>query len=228
MKELSVFIDESGDWGEYDYKSPYYIVTMVFHNQEDDISDELIGLDERMAYIGCENHYVHAGPIIRGEYEYREYEPDVRRKLLKNLMSFVRHSAVNIDSVYIEKKHIEDEVEAAGKLAKMLSRFIRERYDYFISFDSVKVYYDNGQVELNKILSTVFNTLLDNVEFKKVCPADYRLFQVADLACTLKLVELKLENHTISKSELNYFETERILKKNYLKPLDDLKLIPNA
>jgi hypothetical protein len=67
-----------------------------------------------------------------------------------------------------------------------------------------------------------------NVEFKKVCPADYRLFQVADLACTLKLVELKLENHTISKSELNYFETERILKKNYLKPLDDLKLIPNA
>ena len=29
MKELSIFIDESGDWGEYDYKSPFYIVTMV-------------------------------------------------------------------------------------------------------------------------------------------------------------------------------------------------------
>ena len=136
----------------------------------------------------------------------------------------MRHSKINIDSVYIEKKNIIDEVDAAGKLAKLLSRFIKERLEFFSSFDIVKVYYDNGQVELNKILSTVFNTLLDNVEFKKVQPADYRLFQVADLACTLKLVELKLENHIISKSEINYFETERVLKKNYLKPLNDMKL----
>ena len=35
MKELSIFIDESGDFGEYDYHSPWYIVTMVFHEQED-------------------------------------------------------------------------------------------------------------------------------------------------------------------------------------------------
>ena len=25
-RELSVFIDESGDFGEYDYHSPYYII----------------------------------------------------------------------------------------------------------------------------------------------------------------------------------------------------------
>ena len=224
MKELSIFIDESGDWGEYDYKSPFYIVTMVFHNQIEDISENLLALNERLRYIGCEENCIHAGPIIRGEYEYRDYDPDIRRKLLKNLMSFMRHSKINIDSVYIEKKNIIDEVDAAGKLAKLLSRFIKERLEFFSSFDIVKVYYDNGQVELNKILSTVFNTLLDNVEFKKVQPADYRLFQVADLACTLKLVELKLENHIISKSEINYFETERVLKKNYLKPLNDMKL----
>ena len=224
MKELSIFIDESGDWGEYDHKSPFYIVTMVFHNQEEDINDELVALDERLQYLGCENHCIHAGPIIRGEYEYRDFDPDVRRKLLKSLMAFMRHSKLNIDSVYIEKKHIIDEVEAAGKLAKLLSRYIKEKYDFFCSFDIVKVYYDNGQVELNKILSTVFNTLLDNVEFKKVQPADYRLFQVADLACTLKLVELKIENHIVSKSEMSYFESERVLKKNYLKPLSEMKL----
>ena len=33
MKELSVFIDESGDFGEYDDQAPYYIITMVFHDQ---------------------------------------------------------------------------------------------------------------------------------------------------------------------------------------------------
>ena len=26
MKELSIFVDESGDFGAYDYHSPYYIM----------------------------------------------------------------------------------------------------------------------------------------------------------------------------------------------------------
>ena len=34
MKELSVFIDESGDFGEQDDQAPCYIITMVFHDQD--------------------------------------------------------------------------------------------------------------------------------------------------------------------------------------------------
>lgn len=34
MKELSIFIDESGDFGEYDYHSPWYIVTWRLFRQE--------------------------------------------------------------------------------------------------------------------------------------------------------------------------------------------------
>ena len=37
MKEISIFIDEPGDFGEYNHLLPYYIVTMVFHDQEIDI-----------------------------------------------------------------------------------------------------------------------------------------------------------------------------------------------
>ena len=77
----------------------------------------------------------------------------------------------------------------------------------------------NGQIEVNKILASVFYTLLDNVEFRKVLPSEYRLFQVADLVCTLKLTELKLEHHSLSKSEKYFFSDERTLKKNYLKPM---------
>lgn len=84
--------------------------------------------------------------------------------------------------------------------------------------------YDNGQVEVTRILSSVFNALLENVEFRKVIPADYRLFQVADLICTLKLTELKMENHLLSKSEIYFFNDERTLKKNYLKPLSKKEL----
>ena len=61
--------------------------------------------------------------------------------------------------------------------------------------------------------------MLDNVVFKRVLPKDYRLFQAADLACTLKLTELKMMNHSLSKSEIHFFQDERTIKKNYLKVL---------
>lgn len=49
MKELSIFIDESGDFGEYSYHSPYYIITMVFHNQSSSIDSALVQLDKELA-----------------------------------------------------------------------------------------------------------------------------------------------------------------------------------
>lgn len=148
-----------------------------------------------------------------------------RQKVFKRMMSFVRNADIKCESFYIEKKHIGDSIEASGKLSKIIATFIREYYDFFLAFDSVKVYYDNGQVELNKILAAVFSTLLDNVEFRKVIPSEYRLFQVADLVCTLKLVGLKLDNHMLSKSEARFFENDRVLRKNYLKPINNKRFV---
>ena len=120
---------------------------------------------------------------------------------------------------YLEKKHIEDSVEATGKLSKLISSFIRNHFDEFLAFDDVKIYYDNGQVEVSRLLSSVFNALLPNPIFRKVMPTDYKLFQVADFICTMELVSLKLENSLFSKSEMNFFGNKRDLKQNYLKAL---------
>ena len=185
MKELSIFIDESGDFGEYSYHSPWYIISMVFHDQEKSIEEPL---------------------------EYLE-----RRKIFNKMLTFIRQSGISYKSFYIEKKHIEDVVEASGKLSKMISGFIREHYDYFLSFDIVKVYYDNGQIELNKILSTIFNAFLPRVEFRKVTPSDYRLFQAADMICTFELLKLKIAEHKVSKSEEIFFGNVNDLKRNYIK-----------
>ena len=224
MSELSIFVDESGDFGEYDFHAPFYIISMVIHDQSIDIEEDLLKLEREMENIGWPKHCIHAGPVIRSEYEYKEYGLEERQKILKRLMTFIRKLDIRFKSIYIEKKHIEDSVEATGKLSKQLAAFIRANMHYLFGFDQVKIYYDNGQVEVTRILSSVFNTLLDNVEFKKVIPSDYRLFQVADLVCTLKLTELKMENHLLSKSEKFFFKDERTLRKNYLKPLKEKEL----
>lgn len=97
--------------------------------------------------------------------------------------------------------------------------FLKEHISYFLSFDEIIVYYDNGQTQLNKILISIFNVLFDHVEFRKVIPADYRLFQVADYMCTLKMLELKLMEHRTSRSEMYFFEDVKTFKKQYLKQL---------
>jgi len=50
MKEkvLSVFIDESGDFGQYNPASPNYYVAMVLHNQEIDISKNIEALEKQL------------------------------------------------------------------------------------------------------------------------------------------------------------------------------------
>ena len=103
-------------------------------------------------------------------------------------------------------------------MAKEISAFLRDHADFFGEFERIVVYYDNGQTELNRILSTVFHVLYGNIEFRQVLPAKYRLFQVADLLCTLELVALKLKEHRLSKSERLFFENNEVLKKVYLRP----------
>ena len=46
MKELSIFVDESCDFGETDDKQSYYIVSFVFHDQGNDISEEVKHLEK--------------------------------------------------------------------------------------------------------------------------------------------------------------------------------------
>lgn len=218
MNELSIFIDESGDFGEYRPHSPYYIITMVFHNQDASIVSALDHLEKELSYLPLMNHCIHTGPIIRKEENYPLMTIPERRRIFNKMIAFIRQVDIRYKCFCIEKKHIGDVVDQSGKLSKLISAFIRSHYSEFLGFDTVKIYYDNGQVELSKLLSSVFNALLPSVEFRKVVPSQYKLFQVADLVCTMHLLQLKMERNQLSNSELAFFGNVRDLKKNYLKP----------
>ncbi len=220
MKELSIFIDESGDFGEYSTHSPYYIITMIFHDQHEDINIAISKLNQELGYLKLNDLCIHTGPIIRKEEVYKEMEIDERRRIFNKMVAFIRQIDIRYKCFHIEKKHILDTVDATGKLSKIISQFIRDNYEEFLSYDDVKIYYDNGQVEVSKILSSVFNAMLPNPIFRKVMPTEYKLFQVADLLCTMELTRLKMEDNLLSKSEMMFFGNIRDLKKNYLKPLN--------
>lgn len=221
MRELSIFIDESGDFGSYAPHSPFYLISMVFHDQSKDISEPIRILEDNLRQLGfSNNYYIHTGPVIRREGEYKNMDLEARRKLISKLAAFYRKTDSTYHVFQIQKKEVKDVVDAVDRLSKQIADFVRENQEFFYSFDKVKIYYDNGQSEVTKIILSVFNSLLQNTELKKLLPSDYKLFQAADLVCTFRLIHLKLSNGKgLSKSELAFFHTEKKLQKNYIKPL---------
>ena len=117
MKELSIFIDESGDFGEYATHSPFYIITMVFHDQHEDIQPAIINLNRELSYLNLDNLCIHTGPIIRKEEIYTDMSVQERRRIFNKMVAFVRQTNIRYKCLHIEKKHITDVVEATGKVS---------------------------------------------------------------------------------------------------------------
>ena len=110
------------------------------------------------------------------------------------------------------------------KISRAISDELKDHIDFFNSYDLIINYYDYGQSNLTKIITSVFTALFNNVELRKVQPADYKLFQVADLICTIELTKDKADKNSLSHSEIEFFGSARDFKKNIYKQIEKKKL----
>lgn len=223
MNELSIFVDESGDFGRVDNSSPYYLVTFVFHDQSDDISKELDKLNKELKENDCPE-YIHTGPIIRRETPYHNMTIDERRSLLYKMRMFFLHLPIMHTTIRINRREANDKFALTAQISKKLKIYINEHLEFFSSFDKVIVYYDNGQQELNIILNSILNLLLNNVEFRKASPSEYRLLQTADFVCTIELLSVKFDEKRLSKTEQAFFYKPQELKKTFIKSVKSKEL----
>ena len=110
MRELSIFIDESGDFGDSFDRRDYYLVTFVFHDQSDDITDEIRKLDETVRNLDLNVEYIHAGPIIRKEGIFENYTLDERRSLIYKIFNFAFKAPVYYYTISVKRKEAADKV----------------------------------------------------------------------------------------------------------------------
>ena len=83
MGELSVFVDESGDFGALAAHCPFYIVSLVVHDQDEPIDAQLGRLEKVMRESGFDRYGpVHTAPLIRREAPYAELDGRQRRRML--------------------------------------------------------------------------------------------------------------------------------------------------
>ena len=225
MSELSIFVDESGDFGKYAKHSPFYVLTMVFHDQSVDISKQISILDDNLDNMGYGDAAIHTEPLIRREEIYKNVEPNERRALFTKLYYFVLRCDIKYKSFIYEKIHFEDDMKLEARMAKDFSFFLRNHLNYFLSFDKVIVYYDNGQRPISKMLNAVMATELNDYEMRNVRPVDYRLFQAADLFCTLTLLQQRYDSNKLTRSDMILFHSRNDLRKDFLKRIKDKDFI---
>ena len=175
-------------------------------------------MDNYLAENGLLNHTIYTAPLIRQEQTYKNMDISKRSKLFKQLFNFVRSVDISYKTIVVNKKMYSKQVDITNMITKELSSFIKANLQYFLQFDKIIIYYDNGQVKLTNILIAIFGSLLDNSEFRIITPNNYKLFQAADLICTLALINNKLlSNKPLNNSEEIFFGSAGKLRKNYLK-----------
>lgn len=217
MKRLmSVFIDESGDFGFVGDASKYYVITFVFHDQKYDISANIDKIKDRPVF--------HAGPIIRREYPFQNETPLERKKLFQSIFIFSHSLPIKTKSFsYYKKEFNNDTLKMQARMSKDLYSFFYENRDLFEKYKLI-IYYDNGQNLLTRLLNFNLATSAIDYEFKKEVHArDYRLYQVADFITTLRLLEIKMNNNELSKTEKMLID-RRNLKNVYLRTINKKEL----
>ena len=224
MKELSIFVDESGDFGEYSTHSPYYVIALVLHDQGINLSNAIKVLDSELKKLNVQDFCIHTEPLIRKEESYRNMDASERRTVLTKLFYFATKIDIKFMTFVYEKKNFKeslqkDSLKLESKIVKDMNLFIQCNKDYFERYNKVILYYDNGQKNITRILNTVLATNFNEYDIRKVLPKDYKLFQVADLICTLELIKNKMEINNLSKSETLIFHNKKELRKDFIKKL---------
>ena len=225
---LSIFVDESGILTETAARSRFYILTLLCHDQSFPIASFAAALDNDMATIGIANLCFHASPVIHANDQFEFLTWDLRRKIFTRMLGFARRIEFQYHCIVIDKKYADSPEQIASRLYGQMTIFVSAHREMFIGFDSVKVYYDCGQKPITNLLHNFFsewNTV--PAEFAQaVEPRKYKLFQVADLVCMLKLLETKLElGMPFSKSEMRFFGGPRDFKRNILKKIKPKELL---
>ena len=88
MKELSVFVDESGELGS---ESRRYLVALVLHDQADAVDSQVRRYYVALESSGLSAKTFHFGPLLNGHDEYEGLPLGVRKLYLAKFMVFAQH-----------------------------------------------------------------------------------------------------------------------------------------
>ena len=213
-------MDESGRFQHSDSDSRFYIVSLILHDQAVDLAPALSGLDLHFRDLHLEKLCFHAGPLIRQEKVFAVMDRSFRYRIFAAMMGFARHVDFRYHCLVVDKKDVTSSDQIDKRLGEDLSGFLSEHRKELSDFDRVKIYYDCGQSPVTNLLHRSFVAIPGvRVEFAQaVKPERYRLFQIADLVCTVRFIDEKIRvGERMTPSEFKFFGGPKEFRHNVLR-----------
>ena len=206
MRELSVFVDESGADG---LDSDYYLLTLVFHDQSVPLVDSISRYEQSLATRGLPNLPFHASPLMNGH--------DLR--LLAAIRVLFRYLPIRYKTFSYRKREFADAEHLSERMRRDVVNFLFDNLDHLQQFDRVKVYYDGGQHAVTQAIHDALEYALarEAVVYRAATPSEYRLSQAADYACAVELTALKYQAHEETATDRRFFGSWGTFRRNVLK-----------
>lgn len=216
MRELSIFIDESGDIGDC---SEYYLVTFILHDQSTDISEGILKYREALGNAGLPEKTFHFAPVLRGHEQYENLDIERRKGYLIRFHILVEKMPFRYFTLSYRKSAHASVYTLAESIEKDLIRFFQEHLAFFQRYDRIKVYYDNGQRVVTHAVHRAVRACLAQsaAVYREALPRDYYLSQVADYVCGIELAALRYERHVDNPTDHRFFGDKRNFSRNYLR-----------
>lgn len=215
-KDLSIFVDESGDRGG---KARYYLLTLVIHDQTDSILEKVQRYEESLLKSDLPNIPFHSEPLLNGHGSYQGMSIEQRKKLLYMFNVLVQRLPISYATFVYRRSEFNDLKKLTARMKRDISGLLFDNLDFFQTYDEVKVYYDNGQDIVKQALDQSFGFALSRgvVERRKTSMTDYRLEQAADYLCTIELAAVKYAAKEDGETYNKFFGRVGSFKKNWLK-----------
>lgn len=142
MRELSIFVDESGSDG---LSGRHYLLTVVMHDQSENIADSIAAYEGALRAKGLPDIPFHASPLMNGKDQYSGLDLRTRKMMLGSFRVFFRHMPVKYHTFAYATKQFASLDKLAGAMRRDIVNFLFDNLAELQSYDMVKVYYDNGQ-----------------------------------------------------------------------------------
>ena len=136
------------------------------------------------------------------------------------MLTFARQMDFRFHCLVVDKQFVTSSRQIVERLQAQLNDFLLQRQDIFSSSDAVKVYYDCGQAPVTNLLRDTFVARLGSrVAFAQgVRPERFKLFQLADLICSVRLVREKIDRGMrLTDNEFRFFGGPRKFLRNVYK-----------
>ncbi len=153
VRELSVFVDESGNLGD---DAKYYLLALVPHDQSKDALEHIGRYESTLAQRELRDIPLHMNPLVRANEDYKAMTAQKRKRLLTCFSSFAWKCPSSYEVLSYRKSHFKSDEGPFSKMKRDLILLLFDKPETLQAYDIVKIYYDDGQGMVTDALHAAF------------------------------------------------------------------------